>query len=81
MLPLPADAHGQHRSVLLLPTPARPVTGMPTVTDESDNCDSSVDMEITTHVDSAPVFTCAAADGLRGWFLHLRADVHGDRYG
>jgi len=37
------------------------VTGMPTVTDENDNCDSSVDMEIT-HTDSAPVYTCAATD-------------------
>ena len=39
------------------------IAGMPTVTDESDNCDSSIDME-TTHVDSAPVFTCDGGDGV-----------------
>jgi hypothetical protein len=38
------------------------ITGMPVVTDEADNCDSSVDMAIT-HVDSAPVYTCSDSDG------------------
>jgi len=37
------------------------IAGMPTVTDEADNCDSSVDIEIT-HEDSAPVYTCSAED-------------------
>ena len=38
------------------------IGGEPTVTDVDDNCDIDVDVT-TTHVDSAPVYTCSDADG------------------
>ena len=38
------------------------IGGEPTITDVDDNCDIDVDVA-TTHVDSAPVYTCSDADG------------------
>ena len=48
------------------------IAGMPTVSNEADNCDSTVDIAIT-HMDSDTVYTCMAEDGLaEGTYTFLR---------